>query len=258
MLIIFHLDGFFHYKIVKCNKCLVILFILYIFNMNNMLNLYTTNNLLENNYDICCNSYDQIMNDRSKKIIEHTCKFNNNPNLRPWTRINVNSGASSRNEKLSAGNRFTTIFPSNCDNYICNENNSSICNVNSNTNLNNINMCENKSNISLNQTLLNKKAYMFTNSNNKNVISGPITYRNANGISSSLQFGGTSGAGLTQSIKLANLGKGKTPEGRISRQLGVQKYIGIQLFSDSNILNKSTPTQNVNGKYIIPFCRNRR
>jgi hypothetical protein len=115
--------------------------------------------------------------------------------------------------------------------------------------------------IGLNDILLSKKAYMFTNNNSSNVISGPIINFSKEGISSSIQFGSASGSALTKKKQLSNIGKGLLPNGAPGIRFGVQKFFGVQLYSNSNIYENTTPIQNSSGSTIfsksrpfIPIC----
>lgn len=115
--------------------------------------------------------------------------------------------------------------------------------------------------IGLNDILLSKKAYMFTNNNSNNVISGPIINFSKQGISSSIQFGSASGSALTKNKQLSNIGKGLLPNGAPGIRFGVQKFFGVELYSNSNIYENTTPIQNSSGSTIfsksrpfIPIC----
>jgi len=115
-------------------------------------------------------------------------------------RNNLSNGDNATDDKLHAGGRYTTAFPSSCQ---------------TNT---------------FEETLLKKKAYMFKNKNN-NVLSGPIQ--------NTLYFGGTSGTGLTRNKQLSNMAKGLMPNGTKGLRLGVQSYQNNSLYSNSNIYNNS-------------------
>lgn len=131
------------------------------------------------------------------------------------------------NNKNYAGVRFNTQFPSYCDN--CNKF-SDISNANCIT-------------PNLENTFLNKKAYIFRNRLG-NVISGPIINYNNTSEKSAILFGGNTGSGLTRNQQLSNMGKGRLPNGRPGLRFGVQSLQGISLKSNSNIYN-----ENPNGLY---------
>tara|TARA_R110002073_G_scaffold217513_2_gene377576 strand:- start:40 stop:750 length:711 start_codon:yes stop_codon:yes gene_type:complete len=138
--------------------------------------------------------------------------------------------------KNHAGTRFNIQFPSYCDN--CNKF-SDISNANCIT-------------PKLENTFLNKKAYMFRNRLG-NVISGQ---------KSAILFGGNTGSGLTRNQQLSNMGKGLLPNGRPGLRFGVQSLQGISLHSDSNIYNKNpnglygaTITKQVNNTSLINNVR---
>ena len=83
-------------------------------------------------------------------------------------------------------------------------------------------------NVGINELLLNKKNYMFSNSLNKNVVSGPLFYRRG------------SSSGLTKAQQFANAARGRTPSGGVARRYGVQYYNGRTLVSIPNIYNQNS------------------
>jgi hypothetical protein len=134
--------------------------------------------------------------------------LNNIERLRSYSRFTGSSTINNNNGSLNtAGARYTENFPS----------------------------AKFANSVSINELLLNKKNYMFSNSLNKNVISGPILYTKA------------SSSGLTKAKQFANAARGRAPSGGIGRRLGVQYYDGRNLVSISNIYNRSNQTsQNIN------------
>jgi hypothetical protein len=150
-----------------------------------------------------------------------------------------------QDHKNHAGAQFNIQFPSYCDN----------CNKFSN--ISNANCITPK----LENTFLNKKAYMFRNRLG-NVISGPIINYSDSGQKSAILFGGNTGSGLTRNQQLSNMGKGLLPNGRPGLRFGVQSLQGISLHSDSNIYNKNpnglygaTITKQVNNTSLINNVR---
>ena len=133
--------------------------------------------------------------------------LNNIEQLRSYSRF---TGSSTRNNNGSlntAGSRYTENFPS----------------------------AKFANSVSINELLLTKKNYMFSNSLNKNVISGPILYARK------------SSSGLTNAQQFANAARGRTPSGGVGRRYGVQYYDGRSLVSISNIYNQnSQPSQSIN------------
>jgi hypothetical protein len=134
--------------------------------------------------------------------------LNNIETLRAYSRDTGSSTTYNNNGSLNqAGSRYTENFPS----------------------------AKFANSVSINELLLNKKNYMFSNSLNKNVISGPVLYTK------------TSSSGLTKAQQFANAARGRTPSGGIGRRLGVQYYDGRNLVSTSNIYNQTGQTsQNIN------------
>jgi hypothetical protein len=134
--------------------------------------------------------------------------LNNIETLRDYSRDTGSSTTYNNNGSLNqAGSRYTENFPS----------------------------AKFANSVSINELLLNKKNYMFSNSLNKNVISGPVLYTK------------TSSSGLTKAQQFANAARGRTPSGGIGRRLGVQYYDGRNLVSSSNIYNQTGQTsQNIN------------
>jgi hypothetical protein len=133
--------------------------------------------------------------------------LNNIERLRSYSRFTGSSTINNNGSLNTAGARYTENFPS----------------------------AKFANSVSINELLLNKKNYMFSNSLNKNVVSGPIIYTQA------------SSSGLTKAKQFANAARGRAPSGGIGRRLGVQYYDGRNLVSISNIYNRSNQTsQNIN------------
>ena len=85
---------------------------------------------------------------------------------------------------------------------------------------------------------------MFSNSLNKNVISGSIGFNSSN---SSPYIAGSS-SGLTKVQQYANAAKGRSPSGGVGRRYGVQFFDGRTLVSIPNIydrFNRSNQTINL-------------
>ena len=142
--------------------------------------------------------------------------LNNIENLRNYSR---NSGISTNNNNGSlnqAGSRYSENFPS----------------------------AKFANNVGINELLLTKKNYMFSNSLNKNVISGSIGFNSSN---SSPYIAGSS-SGLTKVQQYANAAKGRSPSGGVGRRYGVQFFDGRSLVSIPNIydrFNRSNQTINL-------------
>lgn len=207
--------------------------------------IYINTGVSGNTDGLNCDNYNCIINERLNSI---TTDISNNiigpvrgQPIRPTNFVNNNIDTSTLK---FAGARFNTGFPSKCANCpLVNEpvilTGQRSCNKINNTK-------------AITEILLNKKGYMFTNSNNKNVISGPIKWRSPNGVVTVLQFGGTSGSGLTKNQQLSNMGKGFTATGKPSRKYGVQSYHGINLYSNTNIYSETNPTINVQPNRLNP------
>lgn len=207
--------------------------------------IYINTGVSGNTDGLNCNQYNCIINERLNRI---TSDISNNiigpaigQPMRPNNFVNNNVDTSSLK---FAGGRFSTGFPSKCMN----------CPINSNIDISlQERTCNNINNIEkIRELLLNKKGYMFANSNNKNVISGPIHWRSSNKVVTVLQFGGTSGSGLTKNQQLSNMGKGLTATGKPSRKFGVQSYNGIKLYSNSNIFNYTNPVISTTNNSVGP------
>lgn len=207
-----------------------------------------TSKLFNLTNDINCSAYNEIIKGENGIVGRLTAiqqQFNNKSELeiqkiRGYSRESPFTTRTNRISKINhAGSGFIQEFPSKC--FQCSDISSNGCNKNKE--------------IGLYDILLNKKGYMFTNSNNKNVISGPIKYRKGDQEKTLIQFGGISGAGLTQNKQLSNLGKGLTTDGNPGRRFAVQKYINgnSMLYSNSNIYNNVNPIIN-RGRPFIPLC----
>ena len=216
-----------------------------------------TNTILSGTSDISCGAYNSIINQRLLAIQRDISGKKIGPPagqpIRPIPFTNNNADTSTRN---TAGATFNLDFPSMCQ--FCQDISNSRCGVCHDAYGKEKDSCYI---CLLYNKLLKKKGYMFTNSNNKNVISGPIKWRSENGIITVLQFGGTSGSGLTKNQQLSNVGKGLTPDGKPAKKFGVQSYDGIRLYSNSNIYSNVNPTNITNGANsinptigFIPLC----
>lgn len=95
--------------------------------------------------------------------------------------------------------------------------------------------------VGINELLLNKKKYMFSNSLNKNVVSGPIASNTLSGYSNTLPYNAGS-SGLTKVQQFANAARGRTLSGGPGRRYGVQFYDGRSLVSIPNIYNQTNQT----------------
>jgi hypothetical protein len=99
--------------------------------------------------------------------------------------------------------------------------------------------------VGMNELLLNKKKYMFSNSLNKNVVSGPIAFNTLSGYSNTLPYNAGS-SGLTKVQQFANAARGRTLSGGPGRRYGVQFYDGRSLVSIPNIYNQTNQTTQTN------------
>jgi hypothetical protein len=95
--------------------------------------------------------------------------------------------------------------------------------------------------VGINELLLSKKKYMFSNSLNKNVVSGPIASNTLSGYSNTLPYNAGS-SGLTKVQQFANAARGRTLSGGPGRRYGVQFYDGRSLVSIPNIYNQTNQT----------------
>jgi len=98
-------------------------------------------------------------------------------------------------------------------------------------------------NVSMNTLLLNKKNYMFSNSLNKNVISGAVGFSNYR---NDTPFIAGSSSGLTKVQQYANTARGRSPSGGVGRRYGVQFFNGRTLVSIPNIYNQTNQTNQAN------------
>lgn len=211
-----------------------------------MANIFTQNNITSIR-DICCNTYQNIIEQRLSAIATRTMHSTiDNKISRPSGQLGIPLPANQRakirgyhipepfvtnRNSSSAGATFNTTFPSKC--FTC---------VNP---LSNINDCEKDPNKGIYDILINKKGYMFQNTKGTNVISGPIEYIKNGNREFLLQFGGKSSASLTLNKQLSNMGKGLTPDGRPGKRYGVQSFSGLPvLTSNSNIYENIQPTLN--------------
>jgi hypothetical protein len=99
--------------------------------------------------------------------------------------------------------------------------------------------------VGINELLLSKKKYMFSNSLNKNVVSGPIASNTLSGYSNTLPYNAGS-SGLTKVQQFANAARGRTLSGGPGRRYGVQFYDGRSLVSIPNIYNQTNQTTQTN------------
>jgi hypothetical protein len=97
--------------------------------------------------------------------------------------------------------------------------------------------------VSMNTLLLNKKNYMFSNSLNKNVISGAVGFSNYR---NDTPFIAGSSSGLTKVQQYANTARGRSPSGGVGRRYGVQFFNGRTLVSIPNIYNQTNQTNQAN------------
>lgn len=133
--------------------------------------------------------------------------LNNIENLRNYSRTSGVSTTYNNNGSLNqAGATYTENFPS----------------------------AKFSNNVSMNELLLTKKNYMFSNSLNKNVTSGSIGFNSSN---SSPYIAGSS-SGLTKVQQYANAAKGRSPSGGVGRRYGVQFFDGRSLVSIPNIYDR--------------------
>jgi hypothetical protein len=95
--------------------------------------------------------------------------------------------------------------------------------------------------VGINELLLSKKKYMFSNSLNKNVVSGPVASNTLSGYSNTLPYNAGS-SGLTKVQQFANAARGRTLSGGPGRRYGVQFYDGRSLVSIPNIYNQTNQT----------------
>jgi hypothetical protein len=101
-------------------------------------------------------------------------------------------------------------------------------------------------NVSMNTLLLNKKNYMFSNSLNKNVISGAVGFNSLNNYHNDTPFIAGSSSGLTKVQQYANTARGRSPSGGVGRRYGVQFFNGRTLVSIPNIYNQTNQTNEAN------------
>jgi len=138
-------------------------------------------------------------------------------NLRTYSRDNGLSTTFNNNGSLNqAGLRYTESFPS----------------------------VKFANSVGINELLLNKKKYMFSNSLNKNVVSGPISFNSFSGYTNNLPYTSGSYSGLTKVQQFANAARGRTPSGGPGRRYGVQFYDGRSLVSIPNIYNPTATQKN--------------
>lgn len=146
-----------------------------------------------------------------------TVILNNIESLRSYSRENGSSTTYNNNGSLNqAGLRYTETFPS----------------------------AKFANSVGINELLLNKKKYMFSNSLNKNVVSGPIAFNSFSGYSNNLPYTGGSYSGLTKVQQFANAARGRSPSGGPGRRYGVQFYDGRTLVSIPNIYNPTATQKN--------------
>jgi hypothetical protein len=140
--------------------------------------------------------------------------LNNIQSLRNYSRDTGSTTTYNNNGSLNqAGSRYTENFPS----------------------------AKFANSVGINELLLNKKKYMFSNSLNKNVVSGPIASNTLSGYSNTLPYNAGS-SGLTKVQQFANAARGRTLSGGPGRRYGVQFYDGRSLVSIPNIYNQTNQT----------------
>lgn len=140
--------------------------------------------------------------------------LNNIETLRNYSRDTGSTTTYNNNGSLNqAGSRYTENFPS----------------------------AKFANSVGMNELLLNKKKYMFSNSLNKNVVSGPVAFNTLSGYSNTLPYNAGS-SGLTKVQQFANAARGRTLSGGPGRRYGVQFYDGRSLVSIPNIYNQTTQT----------------
>lgn len=143
--------------------------------------------------------------------------LNNIDNLRTYSRENGSNNTVNNNGSINqAGLRYTESFPS----------------------------VKFANSVGINELLLNKKKYMFSNSLNKNVVSGPISFNSFSGYTNNLPYTSGSYSGLTKVQQFANAARGRTPSGGPGRRYGVQFYDGRSLVSIPNIYNPTATQRN--------------
>tara|TARA_A100001011_G_scaffold398718_1_gene504141 strand:- start:670 stop:1410 length:741 start_codon:yes stop_codon:yes gene_type:complete len=207
--------------------------------------------------DICCNTYQNIIEQRLSAIATRTMYStidNNNISVPKGTwgiPLPANERAKIRGYYLpepftsnrnssGAGATFNTNFPSKC--FTCFTLSSTL----SQGPVVTFGNCAQDPNKGIYDILINKKGYMFQNTRGTNVTSGPIEYIKNGNREYLLQFGGKSSASLTVNKQLSNMGKGLTPDGRPGRRFGRQSFVaGIPvLLSKSNIYEDTQPILN--------------
>ena len=153
--------------------------------------------------------------------------LNNIQTLRNYSRDTGSTTTYNNNGSLNqAGSRYTENFPS----------------------------AKFANSVGINELLLNKKRYMFSNSLNKNVVSGPVAFNTLSGYSNTLPYNAGS-SGLTKVQQFANAARGRTLSGGPGRRYGVQFYDGRSLVSIPNIYNQTTqPTQPTQPNQTINIC----
>lgn len=198
------------------------------------------------NTGLKCVTYNEIINARIVHLGLSAEVIRNDP-VNGWVRpaaFSVQPGGNS-GSTLSAGARFTTGFPSKC--FTCN-----IIKISNNDPNGPSYQCVGQNpNIGINDILLAKKNYIFTNNKN-NVLSGQISGANAY---STNNIGGGSGGGLTKKQIWARVSRGFAPSGMPSKRYGVQtQHVTIpNLYDTSNNFNQ--PTITTNGRSFINVCK---
>ena len=140
--------------------------------------------------------------------------LNNIQSLRTYSRDTGSTTTYNNNGSLNqAGSRYTENFPS----------------------------AKFANSVGINELLLNKKKYMFSNSLNKNVVSGPVAFNTLSSYNNTLPYNAGS-SGLTKVQQFANAARGRTLSGGPGRRYGVQFYDGRSLVSIPNIYNQTNQT----------------
>ena len=179
---------------------------------------------IQSKNDLKCGSYNKIIQDRIQHIGVSAEFLRNEPKF-GWVRPAAFASRQgvNRGDQLSAGARFSTLYPSECFSCIITaiSRNTKPCNSATDPWCGNEGPsydCSLNPNIGMNQILLAKKNYILQN-NKGNVISGLAAGKNTWARNKAL--GGFGGA-QTKSQIWSNVARGRAPSGMPAKQYGVQ------------------------------------
>jgi hypothetical protein len=213
-----------------------------------MSNVIVPNNNGIQDHTINCTEYNKIINKRIQHI-GLSAEFIRNDPVNGWVRpvaFSVQPGANN-GSMLSAGARFNTGFPSKC--FTCN-----LVKISGGVNENGPSYdCSGQNpTIGINDVLLAKKNYIFSNNKN-NVTSGQISGAN---VYSTNNVGGGSGGGLTKKQIWARVANGYAPSGMPAKRYGLQtqRITTPNLYDISGSATRQ-PTVITNGRPYIDSCK---